>query len=45
MGKLRGVGVLKLLGKDMVWGCGRLSEADRRCSKQELGLQLGLETG
>ena len=45
MDKLRGVGVLKLLGKDMVWGCGRLSEADGRCSKQELSLQLGLGIG
>lgn len=27
-----------------VWGCERLLEADGRCSKQELDLQLGLET-
>ena len=45
MGKLRGVRVLKLLGKGMVCGCGRLLEANGRCSKQELGLQLGLEIG
>lgn len=45
MGKLRGVRVLKLLGKGMVWGCERLLEADGRCSKQELDLQFGLETG